>query len=112
MRGIDELLLAEADGLNPLRRNLEGIDQRVADGVGPALAQRHAVLAPAGGLHVADDQEVVGQNRSLDERVSNASDRLIGFRPYHGRVGVEGDGDTERRQLLKVRRNWRTLLRR
>src|SRR5262249_30284607 len=54
MRGIEQLLLAEPDRLDAFRRDLERVDQDVADGVGPALAQDHVAFALAVRLDVAD----------------------------------------------------------
>src|SRR5689334_13626659 len=54
LRGIEQLLLAEADGLQAFDRDLEGIRQDVADRVGAALAQDHVRLALAVGFDMAD----------------------------------------------------------
>src|SRR3954463_11560343 len=44
---VQQLLLTKPEGHQTLRRNLEGVDQDVADHVGPALAQRQVEVAAA-----------------------------------------------------------------
>jgi hypothetical protein len=48
--GIEQLLLAEADGLDPVAVDSERIDQRFADRVGALLAELEIILAVAGAV--------------------------------------------------------------
>src|SRR5271167_3499760 len=59
MRGVQQLFLAQPHRLQALRRDLEGVDQYVADRVRPSLAEKRVVFALSVGLDVADDQETV-----------------------------------------------------
>ena len=54
----------------------------------------------------------VWQHARLDQRVGDAPDRLVGIRQHDRRVGVELDVDIEARQLGKLGRDRRPLLRR
>src|SRR6267154_733720 len=112
MGGVEQLFLAKADRLDPLYRDLERVDQDVADRVGPALAQDHVALALSIGLDMADDQEAVRQQRRMHERIGDPSKRLVGLRPDDRRVGIELDVDVETGQALEFGHDRRALVRR
>src|ERR1700730_7177541 len=112
MAGVEHLLLAQADRQKTLRRNLEGVYQHFADHVGPPLAQRQIIFAPTCRYGMADDQELVSEQRRMIERIRDASERSVGFRPNHGSVFVEFYFGGELRQLEQVRRDRRPLERR
>src|SRR5260370_7682760 len=78
---VQELLLAQTDGLKPLWRNLECVYQHFTDHVGPPLAQRQIVFAPAGRHGMADNQEFVTQQRWMVHLISHAPHHPIRLRP-------------------------------
>ena len=59
---------------------------------------------------MADNQEFVGQQRNIDQRVGDLPNRLIRLRPDDRGVGIELDIDVETRQLGKLGGNRRPLL--
>src|SRR6185437_7536636 len=83
MRLVDELLLAQAERLHALCGNLERVDQHIADRIRATLAQDHIGLAFPGRIAVADDQEGVGRQPRIDQRIGEAAKRLVRIGPYH-----------------------------
>src|SRR5262245_30942886 len=95
--GPQKLLLAQADGFEPRRRDAERIDQGVADGVGALLAELEIVLAAASAVGVSDDQKPVALQIRMIERVRHQADGLERIRADARRVEVELDRDGDRK---------------
>src|ERR1700687_6068238 len=109
---VQELLLAKTDGLKPLRRNLEGVYQDFTDHVGPPLAQRQIVFAPARRRGMAANQEFVSQQRRMVERISDAPQYPIRLVPNDGRDFNQFNFGHKLRQRRQLSADGRPLYRR
>src|SRR5262249_21609997 len=104
--GIPQLFLAQSYSLHPIGRYAECGHQSLANGVCTPLTKLKIIRAFSGGIGVPDHQHLVTEQIWMMQRVGDAADGPVRFRPDHRGIEIESDLNRKLRQSIELLRNW------